>query len=291
MAFLAINSSPVSRTSVSIRSTSTRSVASGACGVSVPGGSGAWLRQALENPVDRLDHGLGIAGDQAALQQAFEIRRVQRPAMMAQHVGGDAACRFEPAGGALRRRLGEHQLLRLEKVRPMADRPWTRWSSHRVGATRSEGTRLGRAERGEATDEIVGLGIGVGRDLAGRPHPVDPGADLVETGQAQIDQTRASPAAPFDRHGGQHVLGGVQGPRHGDEIDDAGRALQRVKGAKRAVETLPVVGTLLQRQQVVVALRDELAAFDQELFDELVHAGNPHMMRDLLDERVLARPA
>ena len=37
-------------------------------------------------------------------------------------------------------------------------------------------------------------------------------------------------------------------------------------------------GLLLEREQVVVALGHELAALDQELLDELVHAGNPHMM-------------
>ena len=78
---------------------------------------GRWLGQPLENAVDGLDHGLGIAGDQAALQRAFEIRRVQRPAMMAQHVGRDAACRIRAVRRPrFRRRLGEHQLLRLEKV-------------------------------------------------------------------------------------------------------------------------------------------------------------------------------
>ena len=70
----------------------------------------------------------------------------------------------------------------------------------------------------------------------------------------------------------------MQRPAHRDEIDDAGRALQRVEGAERAVETLLVVGPLLEREQVVVALGDELAPFDQELFDELVHAGSPHMI-------------
>ena len=70
----------------------------------------------------------------------------------------------------------------------------------------------------------------------------------------------------------------MQRPSHRDEIDDAGRALQRVKGAKRAVEPLLVVRALLERQQVVVALGDELAALDQELLDELVHAGSPHMI-------------
>ena len=82
----------------------------------------------------------------------------------------------------------------------------------------------------------------------------------------------------LDRTADKHVFGGMQRASHGDEIDDAGGALQRVEGAERAVEALPVVRALLEGQQVVVALGDELAAFDQELFDELVHAGSPHMI-------------
>ena len=70
----------------------------------------------------------------------------------------------------------------------------------------------------------------------------------------------------------------MQGPRHGDEVDDAGRAFQRMKGAKSAIEPFPVLRTLLEREQVVSALGHELAALDQELLDELVHAGNPHMI-------------
>ena len=70
----------------------------------------------------------------------------------------------------------------------------------------------------------------------------------------------------------------MQRPSHGDEIDDAGRALQRMEGAKSAGQALPVVGMLLERQQIIVALGDELATLDQELFEELVHAGSPHMM-------------
>ncbi len=53
---------------------------------------------------------------------------------------------------------------------------------------------------------------------------------------------------------------------------------ERVQGAERAIEALPVVRPFLERQQVVVALGDELATLDQELFDEFVHAGSPHMM-------------
>src|SRR6185503_8202278 len=126
-------------------------------------------------------------------------------------------------------------------------------------------------------DKVVRLGIGVGRNLACGPHPVDPRTDLVETGQAQVDQCgRYRSAVRSD--GGQHVLGGMQGPRHRDEVDDACCALQRVEAAKGTVQPFPVVRMLLEREQIVVALGDELATLDQELLHELVHAGNPHMM-------------
>ena len=70
----------------------------------------------------------------------------------------------------------------------------------------------------------------------------------------------------------------MQRQAHRGEVDDAGGALQRVKGTERAVETLLVVGPLLEREQIVIALGDELASFDHELLDELVHAGSPHMI-------------
>ena len=62
------------------------------------------------------------------------------------------------------------------------------------------------------------------------------------------------------------------------KIDDASRAFQRVEGTERAIEPLLVVGPGFQCEQVVVALGHELSTLDQELFDELVHAGIPHMM-------------
>ena len=37
-------------------------------------------------------------------------------------------------------------------------------------------------------------------------------------------------------------------------------------------------GRSLERQQVVGGLLDQLARFDQELFEEFVHAGSPHSM-------------
>ncbi len=70
----------------------------------------------------------------------------------------------------------------------------------------------------------------------------------------------------------------MQRPSHGREIDDAGGALQRVEGPEGAVQAGLVVRTLLERQQVVAALRHQFATLDQELLDELVHAGNPHMI-------------
>ena len=144
-------------------------------------------------------------------------------------------------------------------------------------ALRQDRGFIGCSKARKATNEIVRRGIGVGRDFAGDLHLVDPGTDLVEARQAEIDKKRRhrSTARPDGR---KTVFRGVQGAPHSDEIDDAGGALQRVQGAECAIEALPVVRTFLEGQQVVVALRDELASFDQELFDEFVHAGSPHMM-------------
>ena len=116
------------------------------------------------------DHRRRVAGEQAALQQAFEVGRVQRPALMAQHVGRHPARRFQAAGGAFRRRLGEKQLLRLEKL-PADGRQAGSLAAGASADRASAGSRIvSDAPRlGEATDEIVCLGIGVGRNLAGRP--------------------------------------------------------------------------------------------------------------------------
>ena len=67
----------------------------------------------------------------------------------------------------------------------------------------------------------------------------------------------------------------MNGVGHGREIDDPGAAFERVKGAKRAVQPFLVCGHLFQRQQIGDCLLDVLAGFDQELFDELVHAPVP----------------
>ena len=119
-----------------------------------------------------VDHGLGIAGDQAALQQAFEIRRVQRPAMMAQHVGRDAACRIR----AGRRRLPPPARQAAASAPREGRGRWPTGRSLSAGrVVASAGPRAARAavsgaaSVGEAADEVVGLGIGIGRNLAGRP--------------------------------------------------------------------------------------------------------------------------
>ncbi len=238
---------------------------------------GRRLRQALEDAVDRRRHRRGIAGEKAALQQAFQVGRIQRPALVAQHVRRDPAGRFQPSGCALGRRFRQQELLRLEKLPGDGRQPGAGRRRRPRIAQRQDRGLIGGAEARKAPHEIVGLGVGVGRDFAGHLHLVDPGADLVEAGQAKIDQKRRHRGAAR-AHRRKNVLGGVQGARHGGEIDDAGGALQRVEGAERAVEPLLVVGPLLERQQVVVALRDEFAPLDQELFDEFVHAGSPHRM-------------
>ena len=177
MAFLAISSSPVSLTSASIRSTSTRRVTSGGWAASVPGGERRGLRQAFEDPVDRRRHRLGVAGEEAGLQQSFQVVGVERPALVAQHIRRYAAGRSQRVPRRLPRRLREQQLLRLENAAG-------RWpTARRSPAVAASASRCGRSgdlsdapRLAKRRDEIVRLGIGVGRDLAGGLHLVEPRA-------------------------------------------------------------------------------------------------------------------
>jgi hypothetical protein len=76
----------------------------------------------------------------------------------------------------------------------------------------------------------------------------------------------------------------VQRPAHGVEIDDAGCALEGVDRPKALSSRSLVVALFFQRQQVVRRLLDKLAAFDQELLDELVHGARPHQHGDVFDQ-------
>ncbi len=141
---------------------------------------------------------------------------------------------------------------------------------------RGLGRRDGSGGRGrESARQAVGGLIGVGGGLAGLLHHVEPLHDLVEAGQALADQVDGHRlvARPHRR---QHVLRRVQQAAHGGEFDDARGALQGVEGAEHAVHPLAVVRRLLEGQKVARALFHQLAALDQELFEELVHAAGPH---------------
>ncbi len=132
--------------------------------------------------------------------------------------------------------------------------------------------------QGESGDELGRRRICVQRSGFCGFHHRQPADDLVEAGQAVAHQVGGDGmVAPAD--GGQHVLGGVHGAGHGVELDDAGGPFQGVEGAEGAVEAGAVVGGLFQRQEVVGGLLHQFARLDQELFEELVHAGWPHSMR------------
>ena len=226
--------------------------------------------------IDGDRHRLSVAGNEAALQQALEVGHVERPAVMAQHVGGDAARRFEAAGRPIGGSFGQQQFLGLQQGarhgRPAAGAALRRDAGgHGCG---QRGSRF--ADAGEPAHEIVGPGIGVRRDLAGGLHLVEPGTHLVEAGQAQVDQGRAYRTV-VRAHGRHHVLGSVHGARHGGEIDNSRGALQGMQGTKGVIQPFPVVRSLLQGEQVVLALGHQLATFDQELLEEFVHGARPHM--------------
>ena len=133
---------------------------------------------------------IGVAGEEAALQQAFQVGGVQRPAVMAKHVRRDPARRIP---GAPRR-------LRLPAPQEAASAP--REAARAIG---DSPTLAGGAVSGSRFGRIGGF-VGClqgsrsdGRDRLPwhrrRPgfhrvdlHLVDPHADLIQAGQAQVDQ-------------------------------------------------------------------------------------------------------
>ncbi len=108
---------------------------------------------------------------------------------MAQDVRSHPAGRREAAGGGLRRRLGEKQLLRLENLvrNWRQDRPSGDGRCRRGPALRRNGRSIQLLEFLEASNETVRRGIRSLGDLAAAVHLVDPGSDLVEAGEAQVD--------------------------------------------------------------------------------------------------------
>ncbi len=63
----------------------------------------------------------------------------------------------------------------------------------------------------------------------------------------------------------------MERPHHRVELHDPRGALERVEATEDAVDPFAFVGPLFQRQQVRGGLFDKLAAFRQELLEELVH--------------------
>ncbi len=100
---------------------------------------------------------------------------------------------------------------------------------------------------------------------------------LIDAGQTIANQLRRYEKIAR-AHGRQRALGRVNRARHRHEIDDPGAAFQCVKGTEGAVEPVAIVRRLLERQEVVRRLLGQLARFQKELFEELVHGRRPHSM-------------
>ena len=73
----------------------------------------------------------------------------------------------------------------------------------------------------------------------------------------------------------QQVFRGMQRQAHRRQIDNAGGALERVKGAKDAVDPLDRESLALQRDQIVGRLLNQLPRFGNELLVQRVHLGAP----------------
>jgi len=113
------------------------------------------------------------------------------------------------------------------------------------------------------------------RQVARRLDLVEPLFQLIEARQAIADQLRRGVARAGPRIG-EHGFGLVQHATHGGEFDNAGGALQRVEAAEHAIDQRRIARRRLERQQIPGRLLRQLTAFDQELFEQLVHAGEPH---------------
>ncbi len=111
-----------------------------------------------------------------------------------------------------------------------------------AGGRRGGATRQGCAR----TDRSAGVGVG-GR-CAARLHAIQPSRDLVETGEAVVDDPRRD--RPRARsHARQNLLGGVQRSSHRGKIDDAGGTFQRVERPEQRCRCVRVVGrAAFQRQ-------------------------------------------
>ncbi len=145
---------------------------------------------------------------------------------------------------------------------------------------RSSNLRRVRRSRGgsvvpaQAADQAGRIAVGI----VGQPVPdfqlVQPARGLVQAFQQRVDQGGIDRGAPVaDR--GQHVFRRMEHPGHRLDAEHAGRALQGVEHPEDADDQLAVLRRPLQRYQAARPLGDQVAAFQQELFEQGVHAGIP----------------
>jgi hypothetical protein len=107
------------------------------------------------------------------------------------------------------------------------------------------------------------------RQCPGESDRVDPALGLTDRRQESVDEITVQRRPPRTNLLEQ-VLGGMQHQPHGRVVEQPDRALQRVDGAKGAVDQCTVVRPPLQRQEVVGRLLHQFAALDQELFEQFV---------------------
>src|SRR5690606_8849024 len=80
------------------------------------------------------------------------------------------------------------------------------------------------------------------------------------------------PAGPDEP---QKILSGVESKAHGREIEQAHGALERVNGAKCAVDMPRRIGGALDREKSIRGLLDQLPRLDDEVLEQVIHGAPP----------------
>jgi hypothetical protein len=110
--------------------------------------------------------------------------------------------------------------------------------------------------------------------LLARLHGVDPAADHIQAVEQPVDDIgieRELPGADF----AEKVLGGVHQTRQRRDVEQSGRALQRMHRAENVVDDGLRVGILLEREHPGARLLQEFAGLGDELGEKRVHAVAP----------------
>ncbi len=132
---------------------------------------------------------------------------------------------------------------------------------------------FGRRRRIRAALEQAGRDpIRIRADRARSLHLVDPAIDLVEA----CDQARYPIGRQASRRlagAFEHGLGGMEHALGGPHVEDPDRSLERVDRAERVVDRARIGGIGEQGGQIGLRPDHQVAAFDQELLEQLVHQG------------------